>query len=76
MSKKKPVLMQLASESEINIIRGKHLGHAVTKEDIDTLLAHILALEHVLDEEANPEDMFGTEGWRHHFACVIRDFVG
>jgi hypothetical protein len=65
-------LMQLASEAEINVIRGKHLVGGATKADIDGLLAHILAVEHVLDEEADPEDMFGTEGWRHHFRCVVR----
>jgi hypothetical protein len=59
--------MRIASESEINIIRGKNLVGAATKEDIEILLQHITAMEHVLDEEADPEDMFGTEGWRHHF---------
>ena len=68
----KPVLMRVASESEINIIRGKWLGRATTHEDVETLLQHITALEHVLDEEADPEDMFGTEGWREHFGRAVR----
>lgn len=65
-------LMILAGEAEINVIRGKSLVGKTSKEDVEVLLAHITAIEHVLDEEADPEDMFGTEGWRHHFACVLR----
>ena len=64
--------MAIASEEELNIIRGKHMVGRVTKKDVNVLLAHITALEYVLDGEADPEDMFGTEGWRHHFKCALR----
>jgi hypothetical protein len=65
-------VMRIASDSEINVIRGKALVGAASPEDTWTLLQHITALEHVLDEEADPEDMFGTEGWREHFKRVVR----
>ena len=48
----------------LNIIRGKNLVGAATKEDIDLLFEHLDAIEIALDE-ADSEDMFGTEGWRH-----------
>lgn len=64
--------MKLATEAQINIIRGKAAVGAASKADVQLLLDHIAALEYVLDEEANPEDMFGTEGWRVHFARVLR----
>lgn len=52
------------TESEINIIRGKNLGNAVTQEDVFLLLEHIDVLENLLDED-DMEDVHGTEGWRH-----------
>lgn len=55
---------KVQSDSTINIIRGKNLvGHA-TKEDVDRLIEHIDALESFLDD-ADDDDTFGTEGWRH-----------
>jgi hypothetical protein len=52
------------NDKTLNTIRGKNLvGHA-TKADIDKLFEHIDALEMFLDE-ADHEDTFGTEGWRH-----------
>lgn len=56
--------MTAATDSQINVIRGKNLvGHA-TKDDVFALLEHIDALEDLLDD-ADGDDMFGTEGWRH-----------
>lgn len=57
--------MEAHKESEINVIRGKWLGKAVTQDDIEVLLDHITALENLLDE-GDMEDMYGTGGWRHH----------
>ena len=52
------------TDKTLNIIRGKNLVGKASKEDIDTLFAHIDALEIFLDE--NEQDgQFGTEGWRH-----------
>lgn len=41
-----------------------------TIEDVWTLLDHLQLIEHVLDEEVDPEDGLGTEGWRHHIEAV------
>ncbi len=50
--------------SIINTISGKNLvGHA-SQEDVQTLIMHIWALEFFMDQ-ANEDDTFGTEGWRH-----------
>lgn len=56
--------MEAHTASEINIIRGKWLAGHYTKDDVKVLLDHITALENFLDE-ADYEDTFGTEGWRH-----------
>lgn len=56
--------MSAQYEKAINIIRGKNLVGAATKEDVFTLLEHIDALESFLDEHEQ-DDKFGTEGWRH-----------
>ena len=34
--------------------------------DVAALLDHLQLLEHILDEEVDPEDGLGTEGWRHY----------
>jgi len=56
---------QLLTESEQNIIRGKNIVGKASKEDIDRLFEYLDALEMLLDE-ADEEDTYGTEGWRHH----------
>ncbi len=63
-------LPRLADESTLNQIRGKAMVGHQSIEDVWTLLDHLQLLEHMLDEEADPEDMFGTEGWRHHAEAV------
>lgn len=52
------------SDKTLNIIRGKNLVGKAEKSDIDALFAHIDALEMFLDD-ADEDDTFGTEGWRH-----------
>lgn len=52
------------TDSTINTIRGKNLVGHVTQQDVWTLIAHIDALEDMLDE-SDGDDMWGTEGWRH-----------
>lgn len=64
--------MKLASDSTINIIRGKNLVGKASKEDVSVLLDHLDAIETILDEK-DCEDYFGTEGWRHHFAACARN---
>lgn len=49
----------------VDVIRGKNLVSGARKEDVSLLLDHIDALESLLDE-ADGDDVFGTEGWRHH----------
>jgi len=57
------------SEKDINIIRGKNLVGAATKDDVDALFAYIDALEMGLDV-ADQEDTFGPSGWRDHFGVA------
>ena len=45
---------------------GKALVGALTREEQMALCNHITAMEEIL-EELDLEDVFGTEGWRHHF---------
>ena len=49
---------------ELNIIRGRSEECDITQLDADKLLAHIDALEALLDQ-GDEDDCFGTEGWRH-----------
>lgn len=53
-------------ERELNIIRGKNLVDATTKEDIFLLFKYIDMLEMKLDE-SDADDTFGSKGWRYHF---------
>ncbi|WP_065091468.1 hypothetical protein [Rhizobium leucaenae] len=57
--------MAAQDEKTLNIIRGKNLVGAADKVDVFKLFDHIDALEFMLDE-ADADDFFGTEGWRHH----------
>lgn len=52
------------SDKTLNIIRGKNLVGAATKEDVAKVFEHIDALEMFLDDNEQ-DDQFGTEGWRH-----------
>lgn len=56
--------MPAQTDKSLNIIRGKNLVGKATKIDVDKLIEHIDALEMFLDE-ADDNDTFGTEGWRH-----------
>ncbi len=53
------------SEREINMIRGKLSVNHATQEEIDNFLEYVEELERLLNE-SDDDDMFGTEGWRHH----------
>ena len=57
--------MKAQKDSVLNIIRGKNLVGKATKQDVFVLFEHIDALETLLDE-TDQDDVFGTEGWRHH----------
>jgi hypothetical protein len=58
--------MKLLSDRELNTIRGKAMvGHA-SIDEVLSVFEHIDYLEHMLDE-ADSDDTFGTEGWRHSF---------
>lgn len=54
-----------ADDASLNQIRGKAMVGHQSLEDVWTLLDHLQLLEHILDEEIDPEDGLGTEGWRH-----------
>ncbi len=56
--------MAAQTDHTLNIIRGKNLVGAATKDDIWLVFEHIDALEALLDEEEE-QDSFGAEGWRH-----------
>lgn len=62
--------MKLRTEQELDMIRGKMLcGHATLEEQQD-FFTYVSKIEGLL-EEADNDDYFGTEGWRH---CIgIRD---
>lgn len=63
MTFKKP---RLLSNKELNTIRGKATVGKATVEEIQQIFGHIDTLEEWLDD-ADMEDTFGTEGWRHRF---------
>jgi hypothetical protein len=55
--------MRLMSERELNILRGKAMAKVTTPEDTLAVLDHLTLLEVRLDD-ADMDDMLGTEGWR------------
>jgi hypothetical protein len=57
---------RLLSESELNTIRGKSIVGKASTVEIAKVFGHIDSLEMKLDE-AEDEDCFGPEGWRHKF---------
>lgn len=56
-------LFVLMSEAELNMLRGKAMAGATTPKETLQVLNHLTALETRLDE-ADYDDMLGTEGWR------------
>lgn len=56
--------MTAQTDRTLNIIRGKNLVGKADKGDVLKLFEHIDAMEELL-EEADQDDVFGTEGWRH-----------
>lgn len=54
----------MISDSELNIIRGKALVMAATREELFSVFERLDELESWLDEQ-DDNDTFGTEGWRH-----------
>ena len=59
-------LPKFADDSTLNRIRGKAMVGHQTIEDVWTLLDHLQLIEHVLDEQEFPTDVFGVEGWRRY----------
>lgn len=57
-------LPKYAHDHTLNQIRGKAMVGSATLEDTWTLLDHLQLLEHILDEEVDPNDGLGPEGWR------------
>ena len=56
--------IKLRPERELDMIRGKMMVAAATKEEMADFLTYVAVIEGLL-EEADCEDYFGTEGWRH-----------
>lgn len=55
--------MELLSERELDMIRGKMLVGAATPAELQDFLFYVGKLEELV-EEASETDMYGTEGWR------------
>lgn len=64
--------MELLSERELNILRGKSLVNKITGKEALSILNHLAVLEAKMDE-ADCDDFFGTEGWRHYFGMPDAD---
>lgn len=56
--------MKLRPRNELDMIRGKMLVAAATQEELQDFLTYVTTIEGLL-EEADCDDYFGTEGWRH-----------
>jgi hypothetical protein len=54
---------ELKSERELNMIRGKMLVGAATRDELHDFLFYVNHIEGLL-EEGDCDDVFGTEGWR------------
>ncbi|GAF76704.1 unnamed protein product [marine sediment metagenome] len=52
------------SMRELDMIRGKMLVAAATKEELADFLTYVTTLESLV-EEASSEDFYGTDGWQH-----------
>lgn len=56
--------MRFLSEKELNTIRGKAMVGKASVKEILSVFYHLDDLEACLDE-ADEQDLLGTEGWRH-----------
>lgn len=56
--------MKLRPEKELDMIRGKMMVAAATREEMANFLTYVAIIEGLL-EETDCDDYFGTEGWRH-----------
>ena len=54
----------LLDENELDMIRGKMLVNAATQDELHYFLFYVSTIEELIDE-ADHQDTFGTEGWRH-----------
>jgi hypothetical protein len=62
----KTIKRKALSKEEFFILKGAAFSQGeLTKEQIYSLFSHIVALEDLL-KEADSEDFYGTEGWRHY----------
>ena len=57
-------MIEVKSQREIDMIRGKMLVNAASQEELYDFLKYVSVLE-ILVEEASIEDFYGTEGWEH-----------
>ena len=57
-------MVKIKSERELNIIRGKMLVGAASITEQKEILKYITALESLV-EDADLDDFYGTEGYRH-----------
>jgi len=57
-------MIKLKTEREYDEIRGKMLVNHATAEELCEFLKYVNVLESLL-EDADNDDYFGTEGWRH-----------
>ena len=58
------IMPKFLTIKELNIIRGKTLVGAASREELLSVFGHLDAMEMKLDE-LDCEDALGTEGWRH-----------
>ena len=56
-------MLQLKSEREIDMIRGKMLVAAATADELAEFLKYVSAIENLVEEASN-EDFYGTGGWQ------------
>lgn len=63
-------MVELLSEKELNIIRGKMICGAGTIEDCQNFMDYVLQLESLVEEASN-ECVYGTEGYRHRLVSML-----
>lgn len=56
--------MEIATEKEINVIRGKMIVNSASVEELHHFLRYVSALEGMVEEASN-EDFYETEGYQH-----------
>lgn len=57
-------MISLLKENELDMIRGKMLVNKATQQELGSFLLYVTTLEGLLND-ADEDDVFGTEGWRH-----------